>query len=140
MGVSICLKERSADPRRLRLLFYSPITAMAKGLRSKWKRKMRDVKRERYAKKELVKLKECAARLQQTKEKAGSSVAALGMDVEMNDSASGKTTTTTTTTKSFGKTDKNGQYPVWMSQRNVKRLQKKNGKKKIEKKRNKSQK
>ena len=67
---------------------------------------MRDVKRERYAKKELVKLKECAARLQQTKdscssaadladsslyqlvspasltkEKAGSSVAALGMDV-----------------------------------------------------------
>merc|ERR1739838_688572 len=139
MGVSICLKEQSADPRRLRLLFYSPITAKAKSLRSKWKRKMRDVKRERYAKKELVKLKECAARLQQTKdscssaadladnslyqlvspasltkEKAGSSVAALGMDV-----------------------DKNGQYPVWMSQRNVKRLQKKNGKKKIEKKRNK---
>merc|ERR1739838_26337 len=163
MGVSICLKERSADPRRLRLLFYSPITAKAKSLRSKWKRKMRDVKRERYAKKELVKLKECAARLQQTKdscssaadladnslyqlvspasltkEKVGSSVAALGMDVEMNDSVSGKTTTTTTT-KLFGKTDKNGQYPVWMSQRNVKRLQKKNGKKKVEKKRNKSQ-
>jgi len=120
---------------------------------------MRDIKRERYAKKELVKLKECAARLQKTKdscssaadlvnnslyqlvspasltkEKAGSTAAAPEMDVEMNDSASGKTT------KSFGKTDKNGQYPVWMSQRNVKRLQKKNSKKKIEKKRNKSQK
>merc|ERR1711990_1064696 len=123
-------------------------TAMAKSLRSKWKRKMRDIKRERYAKKELVKLKECAARLQKTKDSCssaadlvnnslyqlGSPAAAPEMDVEMNDSASGKTT------KSFGKTDKNGQYPVWMSQRNVKRLQKKNSKKKIEKKRNKSQK
>ena len=42
------------------------------------------------------------------------------------------------TKKSFGKTDKNGQYPVWMSQRNVKRLQKKNGKKKLQKKKSKS--
>ena len=30
---------------------------MAKSLRSKWKRKMRAIKRERYAKKELTRLK-----------------------------------------------------------------------------------
>lgn len=30
---------------------------MAKSLRSKWKRKMRAIKRERYAKKELARLK-----------------------------------------------------------------------------------
>lgn len=129
---------------------------MAKSLRSKWKRKMRDVKRDRYGKKELVKLKECAERLKQTKdssisaaELASSSLYQLvapasvskvketssssEMDVEMKGGDSLKTT------KSFGKTDKNGQYPVWMSQRNVKRLQKKNGKKKVQKKRNKEQ-
>ena len=33
---------------------------------------MRDIKRERYAKKELVKLKECAARLQKTKDSCSS--------------------------------------------------------------------
>merc|ERR1712142_1368963 len=120
---------------------------MAKSIRSKWKRKMRDEKRERYAKKELVKLKQCAARLQQTKDSCLSAAdvatsslyklvtpatvskdttapAAKDTDMEMDGVSSEKTT------KSFGKTDKNGQYPVWMSQRNVKRLQKKNGKKK----------
>merc|ERR1711915_771813 len=61
------------------------------------------------------------------------------MDVEMNDAAA-KNGSGSKTTKSFGKTDKNGQYPVWMSQRNVKRLQKQNGKKKTQKKRNKAQK
>merc|ERR1712234_32686 len=90
---------------------------MAKSIRSKWKRKMRDVKRDRYAKKEDVKSK---------------SPAAAEMDVEMEGGSSNKTK------KSFGKTDKNGQYPVWMSQRNVKRLQKKNGKKKLQKKKSKS--
>merc|ERR1712189_37994 len=124
--------------------------------------KMRDVKRDRYAKKELVKLKECAERLKKTKESclspadlASSSLyqlvssdsilkeketpVASEMDVEMNDCAA-KDGTGLKTAKSFGKTDKNGQYPVWMSQRNVKRLQKKNGKKKLQKKRNKAQK
>jgi len=116
---------------------------------------MRDVKRDRYAKKELVKLKECAERLQKTKdscisaaELASSSLyqlvtpeaaakdakppTAAEMDVEMEAGSSNNKK------KSFGKTDKNGQYPVWMSQRNVKRLQKKNGKKKQQKKKNKA--
>ena len=34
---------------------------MAKSLRSKWKRKMRKIKREKYAPKELAKLKEVLA-------------------------------------------------------------------------------
>jgi len=33
------------------------VNSMAKSLRSKWKRKMRAIKRERYAKKELARLK-----------------------------------------------------------------------------------
>lgn len=33
------------------------VSSMAKSLRSKWKRKMRAIKRERYAKKELTRLK-----------------------------------------------------------------------------------
>ena len=33
------------------------VNIMAKSLRSKWKRKMRAIKRERYAKKELARLK-----------------------------------------------------------------------------------
>merc|ERR1712157_461458 len=130
---------------------------MAKSLRSKWKRKMRDIKRDRYSKKELVKLKECAERLKQTKDSCISAAdlatsslyqlvpsasvskeketpSSTAMDVELQEGVSLKTT------KSFGKTDKNGQYPVWMSQRNVKRLQKKNWKKKIQKKRSKLQK
>ena len=128
---------------------------MAKSLRSKWKRKMRDVKTDRYAKKELVKLKECAERLKKTKEsclspadfaKSGlftDSVAkkegatTQGMEVETNDAT---VKSSFKTSKSFGKTDKNGQYPVWMSQRNVKRIQKKNGKKKQLKQKNKTQK
>merc|ERR1712002_1104309 len=61
-------------------------------------------------------------------------LAAKDTDMEMDGVSSRKST------KSFGKTDKNGQYPVWMSQRNVKRLQKKNGKKKLQKKRNQAKK
>lgn len=113
---------------------------------------MRDVKRERYGAKELVKLKQCAARLQQTKDSGVSPAESSSLfqlvtpasaikakptmdDVEMNmDQNTGKPT------KSFGKTDENGQYPVWMSVRNVKRLKKKNEKKKVQKRKNKAKK
>ena len=166
-------------------------------------RKMRDVKRDRYAKKELVKLKECAERLQKTKDSCLSAAemtssslyqlvtpeaitkdtkapTATEMDVRCDVGvkwlfyvmlvmsflmySSGflfpvdvfhvfimiiymvslqvemEARSSNSKKKSFGKTDKNGQYPVWMSQRNVKRLQKKNGKKKQLKKKNKAQK
>merc|ERR1712136_252657 len=132
------------------------IVTMAKSIRSKWKRKMRDIKRERYAQKELVKLKECAERLQKTKD-SGVSPAMVedsGLftlvsskplkeqeqptTMEITCTYKVESTPSTSTTKTAAKTNQNGQYPVWMSIRQVKRLKKKNEKKKVQKKKNKA--
>merc|ERR1711915_1127914 len=122
---------------------------MAKSIRSKWKRKMRYIKRERYAKKELVKLKECAERLQKTKDSGVSPamvedsglftlVSSKPQKEEQPTTMEVESTPSTSTTKTAAKTNQNGQYPVWMSIRQVKRLKKKNEKKKVQKKKNKA--
>uniref|UniRef100_A0A131XB95 Uncharacterized protein n=1 Tax=Hyalomma excavatum TaxID=257692 RepID=A0A131XB95_9ACAR len=119
---------------------------MAKSLRSKWKRKMRAKKRERYSVKELAKLKEMLAAA------AGSSKT----DVDMSDmctvvdgkqvadravetsepsvsQADGKATTEMDVDKPVRKynpktlRDEHGSYPVWMSQRAIRKLKAKQG-------------
>ena len=47
----------SVDMHIIHMYCFVQVNSMAKSLRSKWKRKMRAIKRERYAKKELVRLK-----------------------------------------------------------------------------------
>ncbi|KAM8973514.1 protein LLP homolog isoform 2-T2 [Pelodytes ibericus] len=110
---------------------------MAKSLRSKWKRKMRAEKRKKNAPKELARLKVVLAKgtdvlmdevkeittvvtAEKVKEKAEMEVGApegdkMDMDVKRNK-------------KSL--LDQHGQYPVWMNQRQRKKLKGQRGKKK----------
>ncbi|XP_046397260.1 protein LLP homolog [Ischnura elegans] len=100
---------------------------MAKSLRSKWKKKMRAVKRVRYGKKELEKLKLIVGTGSKT-------------DVDMENISEIATVTDATAIKEkkesedvesmevgdrkFNKKtfrDQNGTFPVWMSQRQVKK-------------------
>ncbi|KAH7966175.1 hypothetical protein HPB49_014114 [Dermacentor silvarum] len=119
---------------------------MAKSLRSKWKRKMRAKKRERYSVKELAKLKEMLAAA------AGTSKS----DVDMSDmctivdgkqvadravessepsgtQADGQASTEMDVDKPVRKydpktmRDEHGSYPVWMSQRAIRKLKAKQG-------------
>ncbi|XP_075713000.1 protein LLP homolog [Rhinoderma darwinii] len=112
---------------------------MAKSIRSKWKRKMRAEKRKKNAPKELARLKSVLAKAnadvlmtdvkdiatvvsaEKVKEKATKEVEAtegdnmkMDMDVKRNK-------------KSL--LDQNGQYPVWMNQRQRKKLKAQRGKK-----------
>jgi len=131
---------------------------MAKSLRSKWKRMMRAIKREKYGVKELAKLEEMvkATRdrealeksgvkfidLNQLKTRSAKSVEAIdpttGKPVE-GDAVMGAVETPVAgeagvekmeldvETKRNSKTlrDKHGQYPIWMSQRNIEKIKKK---------------
>merc|ERR1712154_392819 len=95
---------------------------MAKSIRSKHRRQMRNVKREHYAKKDLERLKRVAARAselqlenvvtmksaEELKEKAITSTDAK-MDVDGAQKQFDKKT----------KQDENGHYPNWMNQRAV---------------------
>ncbi|XP_069830602.1 protein LLP homolog isoform X2 [Dendropsophus ebraccatus] len=113
---------------------------MAKSIRSKWKRKMRAEKRKKNAPKELAHLKNVLAKAnadvlmddvkeittvvtaKKVKEKAA-------MEVEP---AEGDTMKMETDVKRNKKSllDQHGQYPVWMNQRQTKKLKAQRGKKK----------
>ncbi|XP_056430250.1 protein LLP homolog isoform X2 [Hyla sarda] len=113
---------------------------MAKSIRSKWKRKMRAEKRKKNAPKELAHLKNVLAKAnadmlmddvkdittvvtaEKVKEKAA-------MEAEP---AEGDTMKMETDVKRNKKSllDEHGQYPVWMNQRQRKKLRAQRGKKK----------
>ncbi|KAM3924138.1 protein LLP homolog isoform 1-T2 [Leptodactylus fuscus] len=113
---------------------------MAKSLRSKWKRKMRAEKRKKNAPKELAHLKSVLANAnadvlmedvkeittvvtaEKVKEKAAAEVEAT----------EGDTMKMETDVKRSKKTllDQHGQYPVWMNQRQRKKIKADRGKKK----------
>ncbi|XP_067684112.1 protein LLP-like [Haliotis asinina] len=112
---------------------------MAKSLRSKWKRKMRNIKREKYAVKETDRLKRISnLAKQQTDElkelyevkKAGDIMKGKSKsdgDDEMDvDKPQRKFNPTTLK-------DEHGSYPAWMNQRAIKRLKKKQVSKKKKK-------
>ncbi|XP_067131899.1 protein LLP homolog isoform X2 [Centruroides vittatus] len=94
---------------------------MAKSLRSKWKRKMKKIKRERYAQKELVALKKVLS-LQETRDTLMKDIDSVA--VPMEDDSKRKYSSKT-------KRDEYGTYPVWMNQRAIRKLK---GKKKAGKK------
>uniref|UniRef100_A0A1A8NIZ2 Protein LLP homolog n=1 Tax=Nothobranchius rachovii TaxID=451742 RepID=A0A1A8NIZ2_9TELE len=105
---------------------------MAKSLRSKWKRKMRAEKRKKNAPKELARLKQ-ALNLDKKGEAEMADLQDIAtvvpadkikkMDVEMDEEKEddGKMDMDKTRNK---KTllDEHGQYPVWMSQRQAKKM------------------
>ncbi|XP_040000047.1 protein LLP homolog [Xiphias gladius] len=106
---------------------------MAKSLRSKWKRKMRAEKRKKNAPKELARLKQ-ALNLDKKGEAAMTDVQDIATvvpadkikkqtDVEMAE-VEGHDGKMDMEVKRNKKTllDDNGQYPVWMSQRQAKKL------------------
>lgn len=102
---------------------------MAKSIRSKRKRMLRNIKRERYAKKDLEKLKQMVALAEKDKDtemkdlytvteplgsakSAGEPSGSDGMDVDKK-ARDPKTLR-----------DENGHYPVWMNSRRVKKHKK----------------
>ncbi|KAK2859070.1 hypothetical protein Q5P01_003690 [Channa striata] len=104
---------------------------MAKSLRSKWRRKMRAEKRKKNAPKELARLKQALSL-----DKKGDSVMTdmqeiatvvpaekikKQVDVEMGEGDDGKMEMDNKRNKKT-KLDEHGQYPVWMSQRQAKKL------------------
>jgi len=115
---------------------------MAKSMRSKWKRKMRAVKRTKNSVRELVKLKHLA-----DLDKAGQADFSMGDLVTMSDGSKFKDVKQSKNvddaapvegemeidSKFNRKTlrDENGQYPSWMNQ---KQMQKRKSKNKIKKK------
>ncbi|XP_074554927.1 protein LLP homolog [Halichoeres trimaculatus] len=106
---------------------------MAKSLRSKWKRKMRAEKRKKNAPKELARLKKALSLDKQGEavmadvEEIATVVQAAQIkkktDVEMAE-AEGDEGRMDTDSKRSKKTllNENGQYPVWMNQRQAKKL------------------
>lgn len=128
---------------------------MAKSLRSKWKRKCRAVKRERYGKKELERLKKTlgidneengsvdtnmqeiseivtVTSLQEIKDKKKTKIQNIMGNMEVEDIKS----------KFNAKTlrDEHGAYPVWLHPRKIKKVSKKTKKLKTKKKVNKKNK
>ncbi|XP_065296728.1 protein LLP homolog [Dermacentor albipictus] len=113
---------------------------MAKSLRSKWKRKMRAKKRERYSVKELAKLKEMLAAAATSKSDVDMSDTGIIVDgkqvadraVESSEpsgtQADGQASTEMDVDKPVRKydpktlRDEHGSYPVWMSQRAIRKL------------------
>ncbi|XP_040265128.1 protein LLP homolog [Bufo bufo] len=113
---------------------------MAKSIRSKWRRKMRAEKRKKNAPKELARLKEVLAKANTdvlmedvkdittivTAEKVKEKAAMVA------EAAEGDTMKMETDLKRSKKTllDQHGQYPVWMNQRQRKKLRTQRGNKK----------
>ncbi|RWS24901.1 protein LLP-like protein [Leptotrombidium deliense] len=97
---------------------------MAKSLRSKWKRKMKAIKRERYAVKELDALKKIVA-----KAAAGETLTDVNIvkPVKTNENLM---QVEEKVEKRNSRTLKNehGNYPVWMNQRKISKLKKRNRK------------
>ncbi|KAL3257523.1 hypothetical protein MRX96_046471 [Rhipicephalus microplus] len=93
---------------------------MAKSLRSKWKRKMRAKKRERYSVKELAKLKEMLDAAAKSNEP---------LDAEADGQATAEMDVDKPVRKYNPKTlrDEHGTYPVWMSQRAIRKRKAKQG-------------
>ncbi|XP_015207501.1 protein LLP homolog [Lepisosteus oculatus] len=113
---------------------------MAKSLRSKWKRKMRAEKRKKNAPKELARLKAALAldgkgdvSMGDMKEVATvvspETLKHKTRDVPMEEEAE-STSKMETDSQRNKKTlqDEHGQYPAWMSQRQMKKLKQKRGK------------
>ncbi|KAI8511529.1 hypothetical protein Bbelb_106290 [Branchiostoma belcheri] len=110
---------------------------MAKSMRSKRKRMFRALKREKYAKKELVKLKQLLGVGDQEMKEAGSSES--GGDKTTQGSASTEDTSMEVVSEETGKMDvdrktsgkknismkdlrdEHGTYPVWVSGRQIKK-------------------
>ncbi|XP_064472671.1 protein LLP homolog [Ornithodoros turicata] len=131
---------------------------MAKSLRSKWKRKMRAKKRERYAVKELARLKTVVESAKKTDvdmsdicqvvtikqiTQRRSRKEASEVEHEANDDETGEERSEDKTEEATGAMevdvqkkkydrrtmkDKDGQYPVWMNQREIHRIKARLGK------------
>lgn len=129
--------------------YFQFITVMAKSIRSKWKRKCRAIKRERYAVKELARLKKMLGIKEQDKkevmeseeqvifldagalkkgkkqpepeEKEEEDVQMSSDDekVEVNGDDGEKRVFSSKTLK-----DQNGQYPVWLHKRKIAKINK----------------
>ncbi|KAM4746954.1 protein LLP homolog [Rhinophrynus dorsalis] len=112
---------------------------MAKSIRSKWKRKMRAEKRKKNAPKELAHLKNVLAKgsdvlMDDVKEIATVVTAEkvkekVAMEAETSEGGSSKMDTDVKRNKK-SLLDQHGQYPVWMNQRQRKKLKAQRGKKK----------
>ncbi|VVC91301.1 unnamed protein product [Leptidea sinapis] len=127
---------------------------MAKSLRSRWKRKCRAIKRERYAVKELTRLKKMLGLKEEDKVTENEVMesdqvifldanqinkkkkeAEPEEDVEMSSDEENVEITDTKGARVFNsKTlkDQNGQYPVWLHKRKIAKLS--NNKKKLKRK------
>uniref|UniRef100_A0A023GE02 Protein llp n=1 Tax=Amblyomma triste TaxID=251400 RepID=A0A023GE02_AMBTT len=118
---------------------------MAKSLRSKWKRKMRAKKRERYSVKELAKLKEMLAAADSKNDTEMSDMCTV-VDAkqvtertfesgELADIQADDQTGTMDIDKPVRKydpktlRDEHGTYPVWMSPRAIRKLKAQHGRK-----------
>ncbi|XP_068163433.1 protein LLP homolog [Antennarius striatus] len=112
---------------------------MAKSLRSKWKRKMRAEKRKKNAPKELARLKQALSRDKKadtvmgdmeeivtvvTADKIKKQTEVDMVEVESEDVTEGKMDMDSKRNKK-SMLDDNGQYPVWMNQRQAKKLKSK---------------
>nr|ACM08203.1 C12orf31 homolog [Salmo salar] len=97
---------------------------MAKSLRSKWKRKMRAVKRAKNAPKELARLKQALAHggtgeiSMNDIQDIATVVSADKIKEEVDDGKMDMDSKRSKTTQ----LDEHGQYPTWMSQRQAKKL------------------
>jgi hypothetical protein len=105
---------------------------MAKSERkSKWKRKMRAIKRERKAPIELARLQKILPKIDMDKIKEIAQVKeesmlppAASQDPSVIDQCDDKMQTDVKKYNSKTKRDENGQYPVWMNQRAIKKIKK----------------
>ncbi|KRX16566.1 Nucleoside diphosphate-linked moiety X motif 8, mitochondrial [Trichinella nelsoni] len=102
---------------------------MAKSLRSKWRRKMRNIKRERYRIKELEKLKSVVCRLNSNSLKADDKnndvkLTECADDVKTIDDEKMDFEVLNLNETNFGRrtSNRNGQFPVWMHPRKRKRI------------------
>ncbi|KAH3886079.1 protein LLP-like [Dreissena polymorpha] len=103
---------------------------MAKSLRSKHRRRMRSVKREKYGKKQIEILKSTLANAV-TKDVEMKELCTVKTAAEVKAETAEKMETNQASTKYNPKTLKNehGNYPVWVNQRKIKKVKKQQQKK-----------
>ena len=105
---------------------------MAKSLRSKWKRKMKAVKRVRYGERENQKLVKMIEAAEELKKVDGQDSVMIEDKIELNSTTTteknGDEMDTSVKPKYSTKSlkDEHGNYPVWMSMRRIQKQQKKN--------------
>ncbi|XP_013416840.1 protein LLP homolog [Lingula anatina] len=100
---------------------------MAKSLRSKWKRKMRAVKRVKNAPKELAKLKKIlGTEAQKDVDMKELYTVTDASNIKKNkETTSGETMDIDQAPRKYDKKtmrDENGQYPVWMNKKAIKKV------------------